>query len=53
MKSYDPSQREIISPTGEILYSINSNSIEKMLQAPSTTPTHPFSHEKLIEAYQK
>ena len=24
-----------------------------MLQAPTTTPTHPFSHEILIEAYQK
>ena len=24
-----------------------------MLQAPSTTPTHPFSHENLIEAYNQ
>ena len=24
-----------------------------MLQTPTITPTHPFSHEILIEAYQK
>lgn len=52
-ESYDPTQRAIISPIGEILCFINAESIEKMLQAPSITPTHPFSHENLIESYQK
>lgn len=52
-ESYDPSQRDIISPTGEILCFINAQSIEQMLQAPTIAPTHPFSHESLIKAYQK
>lgn len=52
-ESYDPNQRAIMSPIREILYPINADSIEKMLQAPATTPTHPFSHETLIEAYNK
>ena len=51
-ESYDHIQREIISPIGEILNFINVESIEMMLHAPTITPTHPFSHEILIEAYQ-
>jgi len=51
--SYDPTQIAIISPTREIMCSINAQSIEQMLQAPTIVPTHPFSHESLIEAYQK
>lgn len=50
---YDPSQRTIISSIGEILCLINVESIEKMLQAPTITQTHRFSHESLIEAYHK
>jgi len=41
-ESYDPNQRAIISPIGQILCPINADSIEKMLQAPATIPTHPF-----------
>ena len=50
-ESYDPSQRAIISPTREILCLINAESIEKLLQAPTIAPTHPFFDESLIEAY--
>jgi len=50
---YDPTQRAIISPRGEIFHSINSQSIDEILQAPNIVPTHPFSHEILIETYQK
>lgn len=52
-ESYDPNQRAIIPPTGEILCFINVESIEKILQAPTMAPTHPFSRENLIGAYQK
>lgn len=32
--------------------SINSRSIEQMLQAPTIAKTHPFSDESLTEAYK-
>ena len=43
-KSFHPREKSCVS---------SIHSIEKMFQAPTMAPTHPFPHESLIEAYQK
>ena len=48
-----PNQRTIITPTGDILVTITSQTIEKMMQAPTKKNVTPFSQEALIEIYQK
>ena len=50
---YMSNQRTIISPTEEILVTINAQTIEQMMQAPTTENATPFSQEELIEIYQK
>ena len=50
---YLPSQRAIITPTGEILFTITPQAIDQMMQAPTAENATPFSHEALVELYQK
>lgn len=50
---YVPNQRVVISPTGEILFTIIAQSIDQMMQAPIKENATPFSHEVLTELYQK
>ena len=50
---YLPSQRAIISPTGEILFTITPQDIDQIMQALTIENATPFSHEALIELYQK
>ena len=37
-----PSQRAIIAPTGEILFTVTTQSIDQMMQAPSVEKKYPF-----------
>ena len=53
LSCYDINQRTIVTPTGEILFSINAQSIQQMMQAPTPEWAVPFSYEALKECYQK
>jgi len=46
-------KRAIISPNGEILFTIAVDSINKILQIPHCDSLYPFSIEALREIYQK
>lgn len=50
---YLPSQRAIIAPTGEILFTITPQAIEQKMQALRVENSTPFSRESLVELYQK
>jgi hypothetical protein len=48
-----PSQRAIVSSSGETLFTITPESIDQMLQIPRSDPAIPFSIEALNDLYQK
>ena len=50
---YVPNQREIIAPTGEIIFTITAKTLDQMMQAPSIETNTPFSIKALTELYQK
>jgi hypothetical protein len=50
---YLPVQRDIVSSSGETLFTITPKTINQMLQIPITDYASPFSIEILTELYQK
>ena len=51
--SYFPSQRTIINSNGQVIFTITPQTIEKMMLAPTVNNGSPFSHEALVEIYQR
>ena len=50
---YVPTQRAIISPAGDILFTITAQSIDQIMSPPIVENTTPFSLEALTQIYQK
>jgi hypothetical protein len=50
---YLPSQRAIVSSSGETLFTITPETIDQMMQIPRADSLSPFSIEILTEMYQK
>ena len=51
--SYFPSQRVITNSNGNFLFTITPQAIDQMILAPTFNNGTPFSHEAIVEIYQK
>jgi len=51
--NYDPSQRAVMSPSGNVLFYITPQSINEMLQFKPTQPLVPLSMKQLLDQASK